>query len=164
MARAVAVRPEFDITKANARAVAEICSRLDGIPLAIELAAARVKLLSVEQIAARLDDRFRLLRGGPRWPSPSANTGGLDRLEPMIFSRKGTIAFRRMGVFGGGRTLEALEKVCSGNGVEEVEMLDLLEQLVDKSLITVETDDSGNPRYTMIETVWQLAWKTGSLR
>ena len=158
VARAKAVRPEFNITKANARAVAEICSRLDGIPLAIELAAARVKLLSVEQIAARLDDRFRLLRGGRRDGLPHQQT-----LEALIdwsydlLSEKERIAFRRMGVFAGGRTLEALEKVCSGDGIEEFEMLDLLEQLVDKSLITVEADEAGNPRYTMIETVWQYS-------
>ncbi len=121
VARAKAVRPEFNITKANARAVAEICRRLDGIPLAIELAAARVKLLSVEQIAARLDDRFRLLRGGRRDGLPHQQT-----LEALIdwsydlLSEKERIAFRRMGVFAGGRTLEALETVCSGDGIEEL--------------------------------------------
>ncbi|HEY5742094.1 MAG TPA: tetratricopeptide repeat protein, partial [Terrimicrobiaceae bacterium] len=158
VARATAVRAEFSITNANARAVAEICSRLDGIPLAIELAAARVKLLTVDQIAARLDDRFRLLRGGRRDGLPHQQT-----LQTLIdwsydlLSEKERIAFRRMGVFGGGRTLEALEKVCAGEDVEEFEVLDLLEQLVDKSLITVERDASGDPRYTMIETVWHYS-------
>jgi predicted ATPase/class 3 adenylate cyclase len=158
VARAVAVRSDFAITKVNAPAVAEICSRLDGIPLAIELAAARVKLLSVEQIASRLDDRFRLLRGGARDGLPHQQTlQALIDWSHDLLSEKERIAFRRMGVFAGGRTLEALEKVCSGDGVEDSEMLDLLEQLVDKSLITVETDDSGNPRYTMLETVWQYS-------
>jgi predicted ATPase/class 3 adenylate cyclase len=158
VARAVAVRPDFSITKANAPAIAEICSRLDGIPLAIELAAARVKLLNPDQIAARLDDRFRLLRGERRDGLPHQQT-----LEALIdwshdlLSEKERIAFRRMGVFAGGRTLEALEKVCSGDGVEEFEMLDLLEQLVDKSLIAVESDGSDTPRYTMIETVWHYS-------
>ena len=155
VARAVAVRSDFSITNANAPAVAEICSRLDGIPLAIELAAARVKLLNVEQIASRLDDRFRLLRGGRRDGLPHQQTlQTLIDWSHDLLSEKERIAFRRMGVFGGGRTLEALEKVCSGDGVEEFEMLDLLEQLVDKSLITVELDLSENPRYTMIESVW----------
>jgi predicted ATPase/class 3 adenylate cyclase len=158
VARAVAVRSDFTITKANAPAVAEICSRLDGIPLAIELAAARVRLLSVEQIASRLDDRFRLLRGGRRDGLPHQQTlQTLIDWSHDLLSEKERIAFRRMGVFAGGRTLEALEKVCSGDGLEEFEMLDLLEQLVDKSLITVEPDDSGNPRYTMIETVWHYS-------
>jgi predicted ATPase/class 3 adenylate cyclase len=158
VARAVAVRSDFTITNANAPAVAEICSRLDGIPLAIELAAARVKLLSVEQIASRLDDRFRLLRGGHRDGLPHQQTlQTLIDWSHDLLSEKERVAFRRMGVFAGGRTLEALEKVCSGDGLEEFEMLDLLEQLVDKSLITVELDDSGNPRYTMIETVWHYS-------
>jgi len=155
IARAVAVRPDFIITNANAPAVAEICIRLDGIPLAIELAAARVKLLNVDQIASRLDDRFRLLRGGSRDGLPHQQTlKALIDWSHDLLTEKERMAFRRMGVFGGGRTLEALEKVCSGDGVEEFEVLDLLDQLVDKSLIIVERDASGNPRYTMIESVW----------
>jgi predicted ATPase/class 3 adenylate cyclase len=158
VARAVAVSPDFVLTDDNAPAVAEICSRLDGIPLAIELAAARVRLLNVDQIASRLDDRFRLLRGGRRDGLPHQQT-----LEALIdwsydlLSEQERIAFRRMGVFGGGRTLEALEAVCSGDGIEEFEVLDLLEQLVDKSLISVERDAAGNTRYTMIESVWHYS-------
>ncbi|HEY5707537.1 MAG TPA: adenylate/guanylate cyclase domain-containing protein [Terrimicrobiaceae bacterium] len=158
VARAVAVSPAFVITSSNAPAVAEICSRLDGIPLAIELAAARVRLLNVDQIAARLDDRFRLLRSGSRDGLPHQQTlQALIDWSYDLLSEKERIAFRRMGVFGGGRTLEALEAVCSGDGVEETEVLDLLEQLVDKSLVTVEHDATGNPRYTMIESVWQYS-------
>ena len=158
VARAAAVNPDFAITQANAPAVAEICSRLDGVPLAIELAAARVKLLSVDQIAERLSDRFRLLRSGQRDGLPHQQS-----LEALIdwsydlLSEKERLAFRRMGVFGGGRTLEALEAVCSGDGIEESEVLDLLEQLVDKSMISVERDSSGNTRYIMIESVWQYS-------
>jgi predicted ATPase/class 3 adenylate cyclase len=158
VARAVAVNPDFAITQANAPAVAQICSRLDGVPLAIELAAARVKLLSVDQIAERLSDRFRLLRGGQRDGLPHQQS-----LEALIdwsydlLSEKERLAFRRMGAFGGGRTLEALEFVCSGVGIDESEVLDLLEQLVDKSMISVERDASGNTRYTMIESVWQYS-------
>jgi predicted ATPase/class 3 adenylate cyclase len=158
IARAVAVRPDFAITNSNAPAVAEICSRLDGIPLAIELAAARVKLLSVDQIASRLDDRFRLLRGGHRDDLPHQQTlQALIDWSHDLLSEQERIAFRRMGVFAGGRTLEAVEAVCSGDGIEEIEVLDLLEQLVDKSLVTVERDASGNSRYTMIESVWQYS-------
>ena len=158
IARAVAVRPDFVITNANAPAVAEICSRLDGIPLAIELAAARVKLLNVDQIAERLDDRFRLLRGARRDGLPHQQTlQALIDWSHDLLSEQERIAFRRMGVFGGGRTIEAVEKVCSGDGIEEFEVLDLLEQLVDKSLVTVERDASGNSRYTMIESVWQYS-------
>jgi predicted ATPase/class 3 adenylate cyclase len=158
IARALAVRPDFVITNANAPAVAEICSRLDGIPLAIELAAARVKLLNVDQIASRLDDRFRLLRGSHRDGLPHQQTlQALIDWSHDLLSEQERIAFRRMGVFAGGRTLEALEAVCSGDGIEEFEVLDLLEQLVDKSLIAVERDVSGDSRYTMIETVWQYS-------
>ena len=158
IARAVAVRPDFVITSANAPAVAEICSRLDGIPLAIELAAARVKLLNVDQIAERLDDLFRLLRGGRRDGLPHQQTlQALIDWSYDLLSEQERVAFRRMGVFGGGRTIEAVEKVCSGDGIEEFEVLDLLEQLVDKSLITVEHDPAGNSRYTMIESVWQYS-------
>jgi predicted ATPase/class 3 adenylate cyclase len=158
IARAVAVRPDFAITNANAPAVAEICSRLDGIPLAIELAAARVKLLSVDQIASRLDDRFRLLRGGHRDGLPHQQTlQALIDWSHDLLSEQERIAFRRMGAFAGGRTLEAVEAVCSGDGIDEIEVLDLLEQLVDKSLITVERDASGNSRYTMIESVWEYS-------
>ena len=157
-ARAVAVSPDFVLTDDNASAVAEICRRLDGIPLAIELAAARVRLLSPDQIASRLDDRFRLLRGGSRDGLPHQQTlQALIDWSHDLLSEPERIAFRRMGVFGGGRTLEALEAVCSGDGIEEFEVLDLLEQLVDKSLISVERDASGNTRYTMIESVWHYS-------
>ncbi len=105
--RAVAVRPDFVITNANAPAVAEICSRLDGIPLAIELAAARVKLLNVDEIASRLDDRFRLLRGGHRDGLPHQQTlQALIDWSHDLLSEQERMAFRRMGVFGGGRTLK----------------------------------------------------------
>lgn len=156
--RASAVRPGFAVTNANAPAVAEICSRLDGIPLAIELAAARVRVLDVEQIAARLGDRFHLLRGGNRTALPHQQTlQALIDWSYELLTEPERAVFRRMGAFVGGRTLEALEAVCSGNGVEEFEILDLLEQLVDKSLVMVERDTAGNPRYTVIESVWQYA-------
>src|SRR5690606_8287096 len=135
--RATAVRPDFQITNANAPALAEICSRLDGIPLAIELAAARVGVLDLQQIAARLDDRFRLLRHGRRAGSlPHQQT-----LEALIdwshdlLTPEERLLFRRLGVFVGGRTLDAIEEVCAGEGIDQLEILDVLQQLVNKSLI-----------------------------
>jgi predicted ATPase/class 3 adenylate cyclase len=157
--RAAAVRPDFAVTAANAAALAEICSRLDGIPLAIELAAARVRVLSLDQISQRLDDRFRFLRGTSR-------TGALPHQQTLqalidwshdLLSEPERILFRRLGVFAGGRSLEALEAVCSDASIESFDILDLLQQLVDKSLVVVERKPGTPPRYTLIESVWQYA-------
>ncbi len=156
--RASSAKSGFELTKQNAAAIAQICWRLDGIPLAIELAAARARVLTPEQIADRLDDRFRLLTGGGRAVLPHQQTlrtlidwsyDLLDESERVLFSR--------LGVFGGGRTLEAIEAVCTGDGVDTYDALDLLQSLVDKSLLSVETGPDDNPRYTMIESVWQYA-------
>lgn len=158
IARATAVRPSFVVTNANAPAVAEICSRLDGIPLAIELAAAHTRALAVEQIAARLGDRFRLLRGGNKAGLPHQKTlQALIDWSHDLLSEKEAIIFRRMGVFIGGRTVESLEAVCADEEIDPFEILELLEHLVDKSLVMVEEDALGQPRYTMIESVWQYA-------
>ena len=157
--RAIAVRPDFAVTNTNAPALAQICSRLDGIPLAIELAAARVGVLDLEQIAARLGDRFRLLRSNERGghlPHQQTLQALIDWSFDLL-SEPERILFRRLGVFVGGRTLEALETVCAGDGLEEFEILDLVQQLVDKSLVTVEREAGGTPRYTIIESVWQYA-------
>jgi len=157
--RAVSVRPDFAVTNANAPALAEICSRLDGIPLAIELAAARIRVLDLDQIAERLDNRFRLLRGG----SGSSGLPHQQTLQALIdwshdlLSEQERILFRRLGAFVGGRSLEALEAVCAGDGIDEFDILDLLQQLVDKSLITVERESGGSSRHTMIESVWHYA-------
>ena len=158
IARAVAVRSDFVVTNANAPAVAEICSRLDGIPLAIELAAARIRLLNVEQIAARLSDRFRFLRGGSRTGLPHQQTleALIDWSHDLLEDDEKKL-FRRLGIFVGGRSLEALEAVCPGDGLEQFEVLDLLQQLVEKSLVAVESDSRGDPRYTMTESVWQYS-------
>jgi predicted ATPase/class 3 adenylate cyclase len=156
--RATAVRPDFRVTNANAPALAEVCSRLDGIPLAIELAAARVRVLSLNQIAMRLNDRFHFLRGGSRNALPHQQTlQALIDWSHDLLSDQERIVFRRLGAFVGGRTLAALETVCAGDGVEDYDILDLVQQLVDKSLVTVERDTTGEPRYTMIESVWQYA-------
>ncbi len=156
--RAESVKPGFEVTRQNAPAIAQICWRLDGIPLAIELAAARARVLSPEQIASRLDDRFRLLTGGNRSVPPHQQTlRTLIDWSYDLLSESERVLFRRLGAFGGGRTIEAIEAVCAGDGVDAYDALDLLDQLVDKSLLAVETAPDGESRYTMIESVWHYA-------
>ncbi len=156
--RAASAKPGFAVNAANAPAIAQICWRLDGIPLAIELAAARARVLSPEQIATRLDDRFRLLTGGNRSVLPHQQTlRALIDWSYDLLSDAERVLFRRLGVFGGGRTLDGIETVCTGDGVDLYDALDLLQQLVDKSLLSVESDPDGGERYTMIESVWQYA-------
>ena len=155
--RASAANPKFKLTKDNASSVAQICRRLDGIPLALELAAARARVLSVEQIAERLDDRFRLLTGGARTALPRQQTlRALIDWSYDLLSDPEKALFRRLAVFVGGWTLEAAESVCSGGGVEFYEVLDLLTQLVDKSLVIAEEQD-GAVRYHRLETIRQYA-------
>jgi predicted ATPase/DNA-binding SARP family transcriptional activator len=149
--RAAAVRPGFALSEATAGALAQICQRLDGLPLAIELAAAAVPALGVDQIAARLDDRFRLLTHGSRTASPRHQTlravvdWSYDLLDPP--ARR---LFDRLGVFVGGFTLEAAEAVCATDGDPPV--AESLAALVDKSLVTVDTAGSA-PRYRLLETL-----------
>ena len=155
--RAIAANPNFQLSEKNASSVAQVCRRLDGIPLALELAAARVRVLSVEQIAERLDDRFRLLTGGSRTALPRQQTlRALIDWSYDLLSEPEKALFRRLAVFVGGWTLEAAEKVCSGNGVDEYEVLDLLTQLVDKSLVIAEQKDD-SIRYYRLETIRQYA-------
>jgi predicted ATPase/class 3 adenylate cyclase len=148
-------QPGFALTESNAQAVAQICHRLDGIPLAIELAAARVKVLSVEQIATRLDDRFRLLTGGARTTLPRQRTlQAAMNWSYDLLSDKERAVLRRLAVFAGGWSLEAAEAVCTGDAVAQSEILDLLTQLVDKSLLIGETHGAV-ARYRLLETVRQ---------
>ncbi len=156
--RAVYHDPRFQVTQGNAAAVAQVCSRLDGMPLAIELAAARVNVLTAEQIAARLDDRFRLLTGGSRTDVPRQQTlrATMDWSYDLLTAQERAV-FRRVSVFAGGWTLEAAEPICSGNSVATSDILDLLAQLVDKSLVMVETQ-GGEARYHLLETVRQYGW------
>lgn len=153
--RARSVSPAFTATDTNASAVATVCQRLDGIPLALELAAARVRALTVEQIAARLDDRFRLLTAGSRTALPRHQT-----LRAMVDWSHGLLSeperglFRRLSVFAGGWTLEAAEAVCGSDGFERQEILDFLCQLVDKSLVLAE-EHGGEKRYRLLETLRQ---------
>lgn len=156
--RARAVRPDFVVDESNASAVAEICSRLDGIPLALELAAARLRLLDPAQIAARLADRFRLLRTSDQQRLPHQQTlQALVDWSHDLLTDQEKILFRRLGVFTGGRSLEAIEAVCPCGSLDESDILDVLQGLVEKSLVAVETGESGEQRYTILESVWQYA-------
>lgn len=155
--RAAAVHPGFALTSDNGPAVLQVCLRLDGIPLAIELAAARVWVLSPQQIAERLDDRFRLLTGGSRTALPRQRTlqALIDWSYDLLSEPERTL-LRRVSVFSGGWTLDAAEDVCSGSGVERYQVLDLLEQLVNKSLVMTEESETGM-RYRLLETIRQYA-------
>ncbi|MEU9175217.1 BTAD domain-containing putative transcriptional regulator [Streptomyces sp. NPDC048420] len=153
--RAVAVRPDADAVLADQEAVAEICRRLDGLPLAIELAAARLRLLTPRQIADRLDDRFRLLTSGSRTVLPRQQTlrAVVDWSWDLLDERERTL-LREVSVFAGGWELAAAEAVCTGPAAE------LLGALVDKSLIVATPcarDGSDGMRYRMLETIHEYA-------
>lgn len=154
--RAVISKSSFSLTKDNASALAQICYRLDGIPLAIELAAARIKMLSPEQIASRLDDRFRLLTGGSRTALPRQQTlrAMIDWSYSLLSEEEKTL-FRRLAVFVGGWTLEAAEAVCSEER-SGFDVLELLTRLVDKSLVITEESIHGI-RYHRLETIRQYS-------
>ena len=154
--RARSVRPNFILTSGIAEAVATICSRLDGIPLAIELAAARTRMMSPEQIATGLDDRFRLLTGGARTAVPRQRTlqASVDWSYELLGDAERAL-FRRLAVFAGGFTLDAAEAVGEGDGVAVINVLELLSQLVDKSLVRVV--EGAATRYVMLETIRQYA-------
>ncbi len=155
--RAVAVLPTFRLKESNALLVARICQRLDGIPLAIELVAARMRVLDLEQILARLDDRFRLLIGGSRTALPRQKTlQALVEWSYDLLSEPEKMLFCRLAVFSGSWSLEATEQVCQGEGIERSEILDLLAHLVDKSLVLAEPGEMGK-RYRMLETIRQFA-------
>lgn len=158
-ARASHAKPDFSWNEKNASSIAQICQRLDGIPLAIELAAARIKVLSIDEIAARLDDRFSLLTAGSRTAIPRHQTlrATIDWSYDLLTESE-RILFRRLSVFAGGFTLEAAESVCSLEGLHRSEILDLLGRLADKSLVIVEgTGALGQTRYRLLETIRQYA-------
>jgi non-specific serine/threonine protein kinase len=161
--RAALAQLGFTLTERNAPAIAQICRRLDGMPLAIEFAAARVRMLSAEQIAARLDDRFRLLTTARRQILPRQQTlrATMDWSYDLLSDPEQAL-LRRLSVFAGGWPFEAAEAVCAGDGVGAADILDLLTQLVDKSLVIAETY-GGEARYRLLETVrWYSAEKLQS--
>lgn len=150
--RAAAALPGFTLTEDNAAAVAQICRRLDGIPLALELAAARVRLLRVEQIAARLDDRFALLTGGSRAASQRQQTlRGLIDWSYQLLSQSEQRLLRRLSVFPGGFMLAAVEAVCDPEG--QGNLLDILDALTDKSLVVASRTPGQEARYSLHETI-----------
>jgi non-specific serine/threonine protein kinase len=155
--RAVEVHPGFRVTERNAPDVLEICRRLDGIPLALELAAARVRAMAVDQIAARLDDRFRLLTGGSRTALPRHQTlrGVLD-WSYQLLSDPERVVFRRLSVFAGGFALAAAEQVCAGDRLSGADVADLVTRLVERSLVVFDPSE-GHPPYRLLETIKQYA-------
>jgi predicted ATPase/class 3 adenylate cyclase/DNA-binding CsgD family transcriptional regulator len=155
--RARHVRPDFTVTEDNSASVAEICRRLDGIPLAIELAAARVRALSLTQILDSLHDRFRLLTGGARKAVRRQQTlrASVDWSHALLTESE-RVLFRRASVFMGGFDLDAAQFVCGDSAVERYQTLDQLTLLIDKSLINAEDSQFGT-RYRMLETVRQYA-------
>lgn len=153
--RARSIQPAFAPTARNLPAVVEICRRLDGIPLALELAAARLRALPVEEIAARVNDRFRLLASGDRTALPRQKTlRALIDWSHDLLPEAERVLFRRLAVFAGGFTLDAAEAVAAGGAIAAGDVLDLLSALVDKSLMGLDGDAG---RYSMLETVRQYA-------
>jgi predicted ATPase/class 3 adenylate cyclase len=147
----------FALTDENAPHVAEICRQLDGIPLAIELAAARVKVLSPQQLAKKLDERFRVLAGGDRSALPRHQTmRALIDWSYDLLSNDERALFRKLSIFAGGFTLESASAVCSDAAIDELAVLDLLSSLVDKSLVQAEPVGSGT-RYRLLESTRQYA-------
>jgi non-specific serine/threonine protein kinase len=164
-ARAAAARPGFAVTDANAGAVAQVCARLDGIPLALELAAARVRVVPVEQLLGRLEDRFGVLTGGSRTALPRQQTlrAAVDWSYDLLTDPERAL-FARLSVFAGGFTLEAAEAVAApskddpdGGGAAAGAVLDPLARLVDKSLVVADEQPGGTARYRLLETLRQYA-------
>jgi predicted ATPase/class 3 adenylate cyclase len=184
--RARLVKPDFEVTNENAPAVAEICYRLDGLPLAIELAAARIRLLTPQAMLARLQDRLKLLTGGPLdLPERQQTLRGAIQWSCDLLQPAEQVLFRRLAVFAGGSTLEAIEAVCKpvDNDAEnddisnvgytpssifrhplsspmvvlEIDILDGMASLVDKSLIRQEAGPDGEPRFVMLQTIQEYS-------
>jgi predicted ATPase/DNA-binding CsgD family transcriptional regulator/Tfp pilus assembly protein PilF len=155
--RASAARAGFELGSDNAAAVARLCRLLDGMPLAIELAAARVRALSVEQIASRLDDRFRLLASGDRTAPPRQQTlrAAVDWSYELL-SEPEQILLRRLSVFAGWN-LEMAEQVCADEQIPATAVLDLMAALIDKSLVTFDHELRGESRYRLLDTIKEYA-------
>src|SRR5215207_1559152 len=156
--RAQAAKVDFSVTNDNAPAVAEICHRLDGLPLAIELAAARIKLLTAQAMLARLGNRLKLLTGGARdLPERQRTLRSTIEWSYGLLEEDEKTLFARLSVFAGGRTLEAIEAICDAEGDLPVDVLDGVESLVDESLLRQEEGPGGEPRFVMLETIHQYA-------
>ncbi|MFF5207558.1 ATP-binding protein [Streptosporangium sp. NPDC000396] len=157
--RVAAVLPGFAITAANSGAVTRLCQRLDGIPLAIELAAVWMRALSVDQILDRLDDRFRLLtRGSPVVMPRQKTLRALVDWSYNLCSPEERMLWERLSVFSGGCDLEAIEQVCSGDGIAPENVFGVMTGLVDKSILLRKEHDSG-VRHQMLETLRQYGWE-----
>jgi predicted ATPase/DNA-binding winged helix-turn-helix (wHTH) protein len=156
--RAVAAKPDFELNRENAAAVAEICARLDGLPLAIELAAARVKVLSPASLLARLASRLQLLTGGARDLPQRQQTlrAAMDWSYDLLNPAEQKL-FRRLSVFVGGCNLEGVEAVCDTKGDLDLDLLDGMGSMVDKSLVLQVPATAGEPRFAMLETIREYA-------
>ena len=157
--RARAISPHFSVTPENSSAIVEICRRLDGIPLALELASARLNILTPQQIATRLDDRFALLTSGQLITVTAHHQtlrAAIDwSYDLLTFEEQ--ILLRRLAVFDAGCTLDVAESVCSGKELAQERTLDVLSSLVDKSLVMAETSGRAEARYRLLETIREYA-------
>jgi tetratricopeptide (TPR) repeat protein len=156
--RARALKPDFSITNESAPAVAEICIRLDGLPLAIELAAARIKMLPPKAMLQRLTSRLKLLTGGARdLPERQRTLRATIEWSFALLDEGEQLLFGRLAVFSGGRTLEAIEAICDAQGDLGVEAFEGISSLLDKSLLRQEEGPNGEPRFVMLETIHEFA-------
>src|SRR5215217_1701744 len=156
--RARAIRPDFSLTEDNASAVVEICTRLDGLPLAIELAAARIKLLSPQVLLDRLGNRLKILTGGARnLPERQRTLRNAIEWSYELLDEGEKMLFGRLGVFSSGATLEAMEAVCDTEGDLPTDVFEGASSLLDKSLLRQEEGAGGEPRFVMLETIHEFA-------
>ena len=156
--RAKSAKADFEVTDASAPAVAEICVRLDGLPLAIELAAARIKMLPPQAMLQRLSSRLKLLTGGARdLPERQRTLRGAIEWSHALLDQGEQVLFGRLAVFSGGRTLEAIETICDAEGDLPVDAFEGISSLLDKSLLTQEEGSNGEPRFVMLETIHEFA-------
>src|SRR5215204_4636370 len=156
--RARALKPDFSITNESAPAVAEICVRLDGLPLAIELAAARIKMLPPKAMLQRLTSRLKLLTGGARDLAERQRTlRATIEWSHALLDEGEQVLFGRLAVFSGGRTLEAIEAICDAEGDLPVDAFEGVSSLLDKSLLRQEEGSNGEPRFVMLETIHEYA-------
>jgi predicted ATPase/class 3 adenylate cyclase len=156
--RAQDAKPDFNVTSENAPAVAEICARLDGLPLAIELAARRIRLLTPQAMLSRLSNRLKVVTGGAKnLPERQRTLRGAVEWSYDLLDEDEQVLFARLSVFAGGRTLEAMEAICDAEGDLGVDVLDGVESLVEKSLLRQEEGPNGEPRFVMLETIHEYA-------